>query len=97
MMFSLASAIAYVLAYYFNLSLFEYYPTTNEIRFGAQLDQAEQTVHIYGWIVSSALAGGVLTLAIPKKWTARIPPDTLWALALVLIVAVVMYERRWFF
>jgi hypothetical protein len=97
MTFSLAASIAYVCAYYFNLSLFEYYPSSGTIRFGSAADTAEQTVHLYGWLSTAALVGVVAAYVVPRKWAARIPPDTLWALAVVLVVAVFMYERRWFF
>jgi hypothetical protein len=97
MTFSLASSVAYVFAYYFNLSLFEYYPMMGEFRFGSAVDPADQTVHLYGWLATAAIVGCVLAYALPKRWAARIPPDALWALAVVLVVAVFMYERRWFF
>lgn len=97
MMFSLASSVAYVFAYYFNISLFEYYPLTGELRFGSATDPTGQTVHLYGWLASAALVGAAVALVLPRSWAARIPPDLIWAFAVVLVVAVFMYERRWFF
>lgn len=97
MVFSLIFSIAYVCAYYFNLSLFEYYPLTNEISFHAEINPNEQTVHLFGWIASAALFGVAASIIIPRRWSMRIPPDLLWAVTLVLIVAILMYERRWFF
>jgi len=97
MLFSLAASVAYVCAYYFNLSLFEYYPLTGTFRFGAMADPSEPAVHIYGWVATAVAAGLAAALVVPPKWAARIPPDVLWAFALVLVVAVFMYERRWFF
>ena len=97
MVFSLAASVAYVCAYYFNLSLFEYFPVTGELRFGAESNPTEQTMHLYGWFTTAILVGTAVTFAVPRKWAARLPPDLLWAFAVVLVVAVFMYERRWFF
>ena len=96
MMFSLTFCIAYIGVYYFNYPLFEYYPMTGEIRPGWDLDPAQQTIRWYGWLASSGLVGFALSWIVPRKWAARLSPDILWVVAVVLVIAVIMYERRWF-
>jgi hypothetical protein len=32
----------------------------------------------------------------PTRWVARLLPDLLWLVPVVLIFAALMYERRWF-
>jgi hypothetical protein len=42
------------------------------------------------------LAGAIAALAVPKRLAARLSPDLLWLVPAVLIVAALMYEKRWF-
>ncbi len=96
MVFSAAFCLAYVGVYYFNYPLFEYYPMTGDIRFGWDTDPAQQTIRWYGWLGTSLLTGNIVAAVIPKRWATRLSPDILWVIAVVLVVAVIMYERRWF-
>jgi hypothetical protein len=94
--FSLAFGIAYVCAYYFSVQLFEYYPLSGDLRFAWDNDPTQQTIRWYGWLATAALAGLIAALILPRRLTARISPDLLWVVLVVLVVAVFMYERRWF-
>jgi hypothetical protein len=50
----------------------------------------------YGWLATAVLAGVLGAMTIPSRWVARLLPDLLWLVPVVLIFAAVMYERRWF-
>ena len=93
--FSLAASIAYIAAYYFNWPLFRYFPET--MRFGLSAPPAPvQTVLWYGWLANGIIAGAIVALIVPKRLAARLSPDLLWQVPVVLVLAVLIYERRWF-
>jgi hypothetical protein len=94
--FSLVAGIAYTLAYYFDWSLFQYYPAENRFHFTAQPESAGPPVLWYGWIGTAGLAGAVVTALVPPKAASRLPPDFVWLLPAVLIFAALIYEMRWF-
>jgi hypothetical protein len=96
MVFSLAACIAYTLAYYFDWSLFQYYLDENRFHFTAQSASAGPPILWYGWLTTAVLAGGVISLLVPRRLLTRLLPDLVWLIPSVLIVAALMYEVRWF-
>ena len=95
MVFLLVACVAYTLAYYFEWSLFQYYFAENSIGFREQ-GASGPPILWYGWLATAVLAGGAAASVIPKRWMARLLPDLLWLVPVVLIFAALMYERRWF-
>jgi len=93
--FSLVACIAYTLAYYFEWSLFQYYVADNSIGFWER-GASGPPILWYGWLATAVLAGATAAAVIPKSWVARLLPDVLWLVPLVMIFAALMYERRWF-
>jgi hypothetical protein len=93
--FSLVACIAYTLAYYFEWSLFQYYFAENSIGFWEQ-GASGPPILWYGWLATAVLSGIVAAFAIPARLIARLLPDLLWLVPVVLIFAALMYERRWF-
>ena len=97
MIFSLAACIAYTLAYYFEWSLFQYYFAQNSIGgFWEQGGASGPPILWYGWLATAVLSGAAIAAAVPRRWAARLLPDLLWLVPIVLIFAALMYERRWF-
>lgn len=94
--FSVAFGVAYIVVYYFDLPLFIYYPMTGQLSYGT-VSVSAPAVHWYGWVTGAALISALVAAIVPPRLAARIPPDAPWVVAVVLVVAVFMYERRWFF
>jgi hypothetical protein len=92
----MAASVAYTCAYYFNWPLFTYFPTVNQILFFAHPQSGGLQILWYGWLSTAALIGAVVAFTVPHRWVERIPPDLCWLLAIVLIVALLAYEKRWF-
>jgi hypothetical protein len=44
----------------------------------------------YGWLAVAAIVSLPIALAVPRKWGDRISPTAAW------LVAVLIYEKRWF-
>jgi hypothetical protein len=96
MVFSLVACVGYTLAYYFEWSLFQYYFVQNSIGFWEQDGGSGPPILWYGWLATAAIAGAVAAAMAPTRWVARLLPDLLWLVPVVLIFAALMYERRWF-
>jgi hypothetical protein len=96
MIFSLVACIAYTLAYYFEWSLFRYYFAENSIGFWEQGGASGPPILWYGWLATAVLAGAAAAAVVPARWIARLLPDLLWLVPVVLMFAALMYERRWF-
>jgi hypothetical protein len=94
--FSLAAGLAYTLAYYFDLSLFQFYLAENRFHFTPQPEAAGPPILWYGWLGTAVLAGLAAALVVPPRLARRLPPDLLWLTPAVLIFAALMYEKRWF-
>jgi hypothetical protein len=94
--FSLVACLVYTLAYYFDWSLFQYYLAENRFHIAPQDASAGPPILWYGWLATAALAGVAAAVAFPKRLAARLSPDLLWLVPAVMIVAALMYEKRWF-
>lgn len=95
MLFSVAAAIAYTLAEYFNWPLFHYY-----LSGGFHILEAPgagRTIHWYGWIATAVAAGALVALAAPRRILARFPADLTWMVLIATMLAVLVYEKRWFY
>jgi hypothetical protein len=95
MLFSMAAMIAYTIAEYGNWSFLRYYLETG-FSLGAQGDSAGHFILWYGWVATAALAGLAVAALAPKKLLARLPADLVWMVMIAAILAVAVYEKRWF-
>jgi hypothetical protein len=96
LVFSLAAATGYTLAYYFNWPLLVYYPAAGELRAVGQAPAAGFPIFWYGWLASAVVIGVVAACAVPRRWAHRLPFDLSWIIAIVMVVAALTYEKRWF-
>jgi hypothetical protein len=96
LVFSLAATVSYTLAYYFNWPLLIYYPVAGEVRVLGQTAATGFPIFWYGWLASAAVIGTVAACVVPRRLAQRLPFDLSWIIAIVMIVAAVTYEKRWF-
>lgn len=94
--FSLSTLIAYTLAYYFDWPLFRYYLATGQFSVTPLPDSAGPPILLYGWVLTAALAGLVVSMLVPRALAARLPPDLLWLIPVAATAAALFYELRWF-
>ena len=92
---ALVAGAAYVLAYSQDVTLFYYYPMVGEFHLRPQAESLGPRITYYGWKAIGLLAG-LATLALPPRWTARLPADTVWIGAALLIGVVGWHESHWF-
>jgi hypothetical protein len=97
--FSVVFVIAYTLCFYFNVALFKYYPMVREFHVASQGRAAGPPISWYGWLAVSALValfGYGVALVVPARLTGRIPSSVAWIIPAIVLVAVLVYEKRWF-
>ena len=96
MMFSLAACVAYTLAYYFDWSLFRYYLAEGRFHISALPESAGPPILWYGWLATAVLVGIAIAFTMPRRLIAWLPPDFIWLIPIVALLAALMYEMRWF-
>jgi hypothetical protein len=97
MIFSTTFGVIYGLCFYFNWPLFAYYPQVNEFHIDTQLiETSGPPILWYGWMATAAVASGALAVIVPRKIAARLRPELAWLIPAAVIVAILIYEKRWF-
>jgi hypothetical protein len=91
-------AVSYSLCFYYNWPLFAYYPQVNEFHLSTAL-QSELGPPIlwYGWMATAALFSAVVAVVVPRSLADRLWPGLAWAVPGATILAILIYEKRWFF
>jgi hypothetical protein len=92
---ALVAGTAYILAYSNNVTLFYYFPMVDEWHWRPQSEALGPGITYFGWKAIGLLAGSA-TLLLPRRWTNRLPADTVWVGALLLAAAVCIHESHWF-
>jgi hypothetical protein len=97
LIFSIVFSVVYPLCFYFNWFLFAYYPQANEFHLSDQLvETSGPPIVWYGWMAASAVVSLAAAFVIPRAVAARVPPIIAWLIPFAAIVAILIYEKRWF-
>jgi MFS family permease len=94
--FSMVFGVAYTLAFYFSWALFKYYPLVHRFHIEDQGKDAGPPISWYGWLATALAVALPIALIIPGKWSDRLSPAWAWVVPGLLIVLVLVYEKRWF-
>lgn len=94
--FSIVFVIAYTLCFYFNVALFKYYPLVAEFHINNQPKELGPPISWYGWMAVAALVGLPIAFLLPRSWSNRLPTSYAWVIPMLVLVAVLIYEKRWF-
>ena len=83
-------------------TLFFYYPQINQITTAPLLDAAGKAVrsagpsmHWYSWIVTALIPAIVIAFIVPRSATKSIERHLAWVPALIAVIAILIFERRW--
>jgi hypothetical protein len=80
------------------VALFRYYPVLESwSREALPLETAGPPILWYSWLVGALVISLALSLAVPRKWAARMPHGWIWGVSVVLLLGILVYERRWFY
>ena len=93
--FSILFGVIYVVAFYYDLALFRYYPEVAEFHF-LRTDGLGSVILWYGWMATAALASAAIAFAVPKNLADRLSPGWVWIIPTAVVIGMLIYERRWF-
>jgi hypothetical protein len=97
MVFSITFAVVYTLCFYYNWPLFAYYPQVNEVHLsGGLIDTAGPPILWYGWLASAALISAAAAMIVPPGVSNRLWHGWAWIIPAGVVVAILIYEKRWF-
>jgi len=51
----------------------------------------------YGWLATAGLVSAVVAVVVPRQVASRLWPGLAWAVPGAVILAILIYEKRWFF
>jgi hypothetical protein len=96
--FSIAYAVLYVIAMYFNIAMFVHYPQTGVWAWHDVPGQAGPAMYWYGWIANAAIGAAIISvpLAYPPVLQRRIAPTGAWLVPLLSMLTVLFIIRSWF-
>jgi hypothetical protein len=99
--FSTIFAVLYVLAMYFNLALFTYFPRTGGFGPLAASPTTESGVAMYwyGWLLTASLGSAAvagISLLVPESRSARLWAGWSWLVPAVMVIVLVYLLRGWF-
>ena len=93
--FSMLFGVFYMVSFYFDLALFRYYPEARQFHW-ARTDGIGVVILWYGWIATSALASALVAIAVPRTIAERLPSRWVWVAGTLVVIVMLIYERRWF-
>ncbi len=94
--FSLLFGLVYLVVFYMEWAIFRYYPETQTFYLKNHPDNGPAILW-YGWLAAAAIVSAAAALVVPRRLAERIPNEWIWEISLVLIVAMFIYEKQWFF
>ena len=104
--FAIVFGVAYTLCFYLNsvypmsawFAPIRYYPSIAEWHLERQPPEtAGPAILWYAWLAEAFVFSVVVSLLVPRKVADRLPHSSVWMVPALLIVAILVYERRWFF
>lgn len=94
--FSLVFGAIYFLCFVFDVALFRYYPEVNAFHFVRQPNTRGPVILWYGWLAAAGAASGLAALLVPVRWADRLWTQLSWIVPAIVVVVMLIYERRWF-
>ena len=87
--------IVYLTCFYMDWAPFRYYPDTR--RFHLEITpQDGPAILWYGWVTAAAVVSAAIAVAVPRRLAERLGPGWVWVVPLVIVILLLLYERRWF-
>ncbi len=77
-------------------TLFYYYPLTQELSRTPLTVKSGPSMHWYAWIASAFVVGGVGSSLVPHAWSKPVERYLAWIPALCAVVAILVFEKKWF-
>ena len=96
--FSMVFGITYWICFLYDFALFRYYPEVNQFHLHEQAAALGLGPPIlwYGWVAMAAIVSLGFATLVPSRLAAKIPSAACWIVTAVVLLIVLIYERRWF-
>lgn len=100
--FSIVFGVAYMALFFwserYQTALFRFYPVLGEFsREARPLEIAGPAILWYSWLLGAGLLSLIAALLVPRAMADRLERGWVWAVPAVLLVVILVYERRWFY
>lgn len=100
--FSVTYGVAYMALFWVNefyqYSFFGYYPVLGEFsRERLSVQTAGPAILWYAWLFGALVISLVLSALTPHRLADRLGQTWVWVVPTALLVAIFVYERRWFY
>ena len=93
--FSMLFGIVYLTCFYMDWAPFRYYPDARTFHLKIT-PQDGPAILWYGWVSAAAVVSAAVALLVPRQLAVRLQPAWAWAVPLIIVVLMFVYERRWF-
>ena len=93
--FSMLFGIVYLTCFYMDWAPFRYYPDARTFHL-RMTPQDGPAILWYGWLAAAAVVSAAVAALVPRRLGERMWPGLAWAVPLIIVVLVLLYERRWF-
>jgi hypothetical protein len=94
--FSIVFGITYWICFLYDFALFRYYPEVNQFHLAEQTPALGPPILWYGWVAMAAIVSLAFATLVPSRLAARIPSGACWIVTGLVLLTVLIYERRWF-
>jgi hypothetical protein len=100
--FSLVYGVAYMAFFFqsemYRTAFFRYYPVLGSwSREALPIETAGPPILWYSWLAAALVVAVLAMVVVPRKVADRIPASWVWIVGLVLVLVIIVYERRWFY
>jgi hypothetical protein len=83
---------------FYRVALFRYYPVLGRFeREALPLETAGPPILWYSWLLGAAVISLTLTAVVPRSWAEKLGPSWVCGIPAALLLAIIVYERRWFY
>jgi len=93
--FSMLFGIVYITCFYLDWSPFRYYPDARTFHL-RRTPQDGPAILWYGWLAAAAIVSAAIAFVVPRRVAERLRPAWAWRVPLLVVVLILIYERRWF-
>jgi len=93
--FSILFGIVYLTCFYMDWAPFRYYPDAGSFHLRPH-PEAGPAILWYGWVAAAAMVSAAVAFVVPHAMAERVGPRWAWAVPVLTVIGVLIYERRWF-
>jgi hypothetical protein len=94
--FSIVFGAFYTAFFVYAWSPFRYYPILSKFSVEVQGPEAGPAILWYGWVASAFVASAATALVVPRRVAERLWHGYTWVLPTIVLVVILIHERRWF-